>query len=134
MKIGNDDIVRMIEQLDSICEVARELEGQYKKQLSTVHPKFKKSALNLLHYMALRHHNIFDLQLKLDRLGLSILDRAEGHVMTSILTVKNILKGIVNHEPPETSKMFISVDEGMKLISSNTSALLGKKLGGAGSA
>lgn len=41
MKFSNDDIVTMIEQLDTICEAASKLEEQYEQQLSTVHPKFK---------------------------------------------------------------------------------------------
>jgi pyruvate kinase len=130
MKINNDEMVTMIDQLDSICEAALDFEGQYKQQLSTVHLKFKNSALNLLHYMALRHQNILDLQMKLDRLGVSMLNRAEGHVMTSLLTVRNILNRIVNHAPADLKKTFISVDEGMKLIRVNTGALLGKKLKG----
>jgi pyruvate kinase len=130
MRFSDDDILTMIAQLDSVCEAANKLEEQYEQQLSTVNPKFKKSALNLIHYMALRHQNILDLQLNLDRLGVSMLDRAEGHVMTSLLTVRNILSRIVDHEPPEIQKTFVSVDEGMKFIRANTSALLGKKLKG----
>lgn len=123
-------IDEMIAQLDEVINSAKKMEEQYAEYLSKVHPKNKKSALNLLHYLALRHHDITDLQNNLGKLGISRLGKAESHVMHSILMVKNILKSYNRYRKLPVSNFPVSIDEGSKLINTNTTALLGKKLKG----
>ncbi len=45
--------------------------------LEPVHPDFRRSAANLLHYVGLRRRDVRGLQLRLARHGLSSLGRAE---------------------------------------------------------
>ena len=90
VKLDKKDIGKMIEQIDGIIESAKKLEQQYAGELAAVHPMLKKSAQNLFHYLALRHHDIKKLQVKLGHIGVSILGRSENHVMESLLTVRNI--------------------------------------------
>ena len=45
--------------------------------LARIHPNYQDSARNLLHYLALRRHDLRPLQLRLAALGLSSLGRAE---------------------------------------------------------
>jgi pyruvate kinase len=45
---------------------------------------FRPAAENLAHYLALRHHDVSDLQPRLAAFGLSSLGRSEGHVMASL--------------------------------------------------
>ena len=88
MNFTKTKIDEMIAQLDAIIESAKKMEEQYANELSKVHPKNRRSALNLLHYLALRHHDITDMQNNLGKLGISRLGKAESHVKHSILLVK----------------------------------------------
>jgi len=130
MNFTKTKIDEMISQLNEISESAKKMEEQFAEDLSKVHPKNKKSALNLLHYLALRHHDISDLQNNLGKLGVSRLGRAESHVMHSILLVKNILRSFNRYRKLPITNIPVSIEEGTKIINSNTTALLGKKLKG----
>ena len=50
------------------------------------------SARNLLHYLALRRHDVRDLQDQLAALGLSSLGRAEGCVLATLDSVLEVLQ------------------------------------------
>ena len=82
------------DQLEQIENEAKALEKKYEKRLKKIHPENQKSALNLIHYLALRNKDIRDLQNTLGQLGISRLGRAESHVMASITAVKNLLNKI----------------------------------------
>lgn len=81
-------------QLEAICDRARKFEHQYAADLAAVRPEFRDSAVNLVHYLALRHEDIRDLQENLASLGLSSLGRAERNVMLSIRMVRRALKSM----------------------------------------
>ena len=130
MNFTKTKIDEMIAQLDTIIESAKKLEQQYTSDLSKIHPKNRRSALNLLHYLALRRHDITDLQTNLGKLGISRLGKAESHVMHSILLVKNILRSYNRYRKLPVSNFPVSIEDGSKIINSNTTALLGKKLKG----
>ncbi len=97
---------------------------------STTWERVFNSAINLLHYLALRHHDISDLQDRLGLLGISRLGRAESHVMASITAVKNNLKHLLRQKKFDPQKTIMSIRQGRKQISRNTTELLGKKLKG----
>ena len=81
------DIGQLATELASISMRARDLEDRYAKDLAKVHPEFRESARNLLHYVALRQSDISQLQEGLASLGLSTLERAERDVMGSVAAV-----------------------------------------------
>ena len=59
---GTVDIERVGAQLQAICDGARALESRYAKELLAVHPEYRDSARNLVHYLALRQSDIRELQ------------------------------------------------------------------------
>lgn len=130
MKLKKSRIVEILEQLEQIENDAKELEKKYEKQFKKVHPANFKSAQNLIHYLALRNQDIRELQNTLGQLGISRLGRAESHVMASIAAVKNLLNKILKKNQIEEKKPAVSFKKGRKIIKTNTSALLGKKLKG----
>jgi pyruvate kinase len=86
------DIKRLSDQLASICERARKLESDFSDELSAVHPEFRDSARNLVHYLALRQSDVSELQDGLSDLGLSSLERVERDVMGSLRAVWSALQ------------------------------------------
>ena len=127
MKINKKKLEKLIEQLDGIEKEASSAETKYEKQLEKIHPKYQRSAKNLVHYLAFRHQNIQDLQRSLGKLGLSRLGRAEGHVLASVIAVRNLLNLFSKSKKINVAKAAIEIKDKNKIIKSNTNALLGKK-------
>lgn len=101
---SDDSIEHITAQLEAICSRASHFEAKYASGIASVHPKFRDGARNLVHYLALRHEDIRDLQEVLASLGLSSLGRAERNVVPSIRMVLQALKrmsGDADVEPYE---------------------------------
>jgi pyruvate kinase len=130
MKLKKKRVVELLEQLEQIEDEAKALEKKYEKRLKKIHPTNQKSALNLIHYLALRNQDIRELQDTLGQLGISRLGRAESHVMASVAAVKNLLNKILKNENIKVEKPPVSFKKGRKILRTNTSSLLGKKLKG----
>lgn len=130
MKFKKKKLEKLIFIMETITETAKKYEKNYSAELEKVHPEYKKSALNLIHYLALRKEDIRELQKSLGELGISRLGRAESHVMASVLAVKNLLRRLLENVKLEPEKPPISFKMGKKLLKKNTTALLGKKLKG----
>lgn len=90
------DIRALSEQLDKIMERAEKLEARFTDALAQIHPDYRESARNLVHYVALRRVDIRELQEQLDYLGLSLLGRAEKNVMSTIRAIRNALGKIAD--------------------------------------
>ena len=63
-------------------------------ELHAVAPAMRESAYNLVHYLAVRRHDVRQLQDELARLGLSSLGRMEAHVMASLQAVLEVLHAL----------------------------------------
>jgi len=90
----------------------------------------KPSARNLLHYLALRHFDIHDIQERLSLMGISSLGRAEGHVLYNLDAVLAILGRVCNiNQPPEVvqNNSYVTPSRGRELLEKNTEALFGPK-------
>lgn len=94
----SENIAQAAAQLQGIAERCLAFESKFAAELSAVHPEYRDSALNLVHYLALRENDIRELQERLAVLGLSSLDRAERDVMASIEVVRGAL-GAMAGEP-----------------------------------
>jgi hypothetical protein len=76
------------QQLARLEQHLREIETKLRATLAAVHPEWVQSARNLVHYTALRQHDLRELQLLLQQRGLSSLGRSESFVMASLLEVQ----------------------------------------------
>ena len=103
------------------------LEGEYRSEIENVPDKYKTSAYNLVHYLAIRQHDIRQLQMDLSTMGLSSLGRMESHVMTVIETVMSVLESLSNGSLPvlEMSDKYVGHQEGDQLLREHTMELLG---------
>jgi len=87
------------------------------------------SAENLVHYLALRNHDLRPLQERLASLGLSSLGRAEPHVMATLDAVLHNLNCLIGAKPcpppalDEPGLMHASQDQ----LEKNTAGLLGDR-------
>ncbi|HEY7751121.1 MAG TPA: pyruvate kinase, partial [Ignavibacteriaceae bacterium] len=130
MKLKKKKLTQLLNQLEEIKQHALEFEKKYSGELEKVHPSNLNSAGNLIHYLALRDQDIREIQNSLWQFGISRLGRAESHVMASIISIQNILKGILNEVPSDVQKPGVSFKKGRKILKANTTSLLGKKLKG----
>ena len=120
-----EKIQALIAQIDEIIKSAKELENEYGSQLSQVHPAYEKGARNLIHYRALRKHDLRNLQKQLGRLSMSRLANAESHVMAALITCKTILEGFIKEKRIKIPRVGLSVKEGRKLMKQHSKNLLG---------
>ncbi len=93
-------------------------------EIVATHPSHRRSATNLVHYLALRNHDVRDLQERLGALGLSSLGRSESHVLATIEAILALLARLNDHAPP-TSAGAITFTEGHDLLVDNADRLLG---------
>jgi pyruvate kinase len=127
MKIKTQKIDEIISSLDLIVKETAAFKKKYSHELAAVHPNYKYSALNLVHYLALRHHDIRDMQKKLGYLGLSRLAKTEAHVMASLNSTRLILNRLRGNLEEIPGKQAISIKKSTKLMRANTKALFGNK-------
>ena len=83
------DINSVRDQLSAIAERAREFEDHYGDELAAVHPAYRESARNLVHYLALRAEDIRELQEQLGARSRSFLEL--GHIMLVAALVQAIV-------------------------------------------
>lgn len=95
---------------------------------AAVHPDHRRSAVNLLHYLALRRRDLRAMQLRLARMGLSSLGRAESNVLASVDAVLRVLHRLVRREwmpaPPDVPP--VDFDQGAAHLAAHATALLGR--------
>jgi len=128
MKLKKKKIEEMISLLDRIIIKSKEYENNFADTLKKIDPIYQKSAVNFLHYLALREKDIRDLQVKLGELGISRLSNAESNVLNSIISVKNLLKKLNKQKKEPKTKDILTKKKAAKVLRKNTNLLLGKKI------
>ena len=120
------EIDRLRRELEEIRTHLLRLENEFQPRRAryVVH---EKSARDLVHYLALRGHDIRHLQERLAALGLSSLGRTESHVLAGIEAVLNVPQRLARRDEPMPARAEPPLDfaEGTKLLRANTDALLG---------
>jgi pyruvate kinase len=94
-----------------------------------VHPAFRQSATNLVHYAAFRSVEMRPLQDRLHELGLSSLSSAENHILSQACQVVKVLEqltGALPH-PMEPGPQGPDYLQGRTLIADHTDALFGTR-------
>ena len=111
MLLTTEKINLLNHQIEAILQKAREMEKIYASQLEPVHPVYKMSALNLLHYLAFRSFDIITLQEELRNSGLPSLSNIEAHVFKSLLALKTILNHLKGEAVHENRMGIISIEK-----------------------
>jgi pyruvate kinase len=116
----------LLQQLSLLRSEMLELETSGLVGCAKTHPNHTASARNLMHYLALRRHDIRHLQSQLASLGLSSLGRTEPHVLSALHAVMDVLHELAgSRESCLSSETAPRLNEGTAFLQRNTEALLG---------
>ncbi len=119
-------LTELIKKIDTVIEDAQLLEKKFQATLEQIHPNYRESAINLLHYRAFRKHDLRALQKELGYLGLSRLAKSQSHVMASLMTNRAILQAMLDNTPIQMPENRLSFQGGRHLVKSNLGYLLGE--------
>jgi pyruvate kinase len=124
--LTQSELEELLRQLSALRLEMLELETAGLVGSVETHPDHQASARNLMHYLALRRHDIRHLQSQLASLGLSSLGRTEPHVLSALHAVMDVLHRLAGSResslPCETAPRR---SEGTACLRRNTEALLG---------
>jgi pyruvate kinase len=84
--VDQTQLHEVIQHLSLLRSEMLDLEASGLVGRTDVHPGHQASARNLMHYLALRRHDIRHLQSRLASLGLSSLGRTESHALCTLLS------------------------------------------------
>lgn len=115
----------MLVQITEIIRQAKRAEQQHRERIKEVHPNYRRSARNLIHYRSFRTHDLRDLQKRLGNMGLSRLAKAQSHVMASLQMSRALLEAFLKEEPIDLKKAKVSFKKGGRLLKTNAKTLLG---------
>jgi pyruvate kinase len=121
----------LIRQLSGIRNEMLELETATLRDQYDLHESQRESARNLLHYLALRRHDLREIQERLAAEGLSSLGRAESHVRANVDAIDGVLRRLSNSNHKRLqSNGVLSYEGGLGLLNAHTETLLGPKPAG----
>lgn len=106
------------ESLERLNELMVATESRYRSLLEKVHPVQYDSAVNLLHYLAIRSQDIRSLQNALHAEGLSTLGSSESHMRSQLLSVLKHL----GHQPEYSA---ITYEYAQQLLRTRSEMLFG---------
>jgi len=117
----------LIQQLELLRSEMLSLEASESVPSAAVRPEHRASAANLIHYLALRRHDIRQLQSQLAALGLSSLGRTEPHVIGALYAVTNALHRLAGSAEacPAMPDGAPGIGQGAALLEKNCESLLG---------
>ena len=118
----------LLRQVESLYAGILDAEERLAGRLKRTHPLQLESARNLIHYIALRRHDLRSLQDGLASVGLSSLGRAEAHVLATVGSVRDILARLTGGPvAPKEASTHLSYEEGRSRLKTHTEQLLGRK-------
>jgi pyruvate kinase len=124
--VRDHELAALIERLSAIREQLLEVAEGWRPWIKGRDADRDASARNLLQYLALRGHDLRELQDPLVALGLSSLGGSEGHVQASVDAVLDALDAVARH-PPAASSAPPPMDfaRSREVLAVRTAALLG---------
>jgi pyruvate kinase len=122
-------VERSLRGVELLRSAAQAIEAELAEALGKTEPTRRESAYNLAHYLAVRRHDVRDLQRDLSALGLSSLGRMEAHVMASLNAVFEVLLRLRGLPLPPDLKVQAPVgfDTGDAILAEHAVAILGAR-------
>jgi pyruvate kinase len=124
----DDEVRSLIDAFESIRNEMLRFVEDSSDLLKDVPPQHLPSARNLLHYLALRSHDLRPLQVRLAAIGLSSLGRAESHVLAAVESVLQVLGRLskTSRDVPRDGERIDAAD-GERLLEAHTETVLGRR-------
>ncbi|MCS7293455.1 MAG: pyruvate kinase [Gloeomargarita sp. SKYBB_i_bin120] len=117
----------LIQHITQLRDHALYLENAHQDVVAKVAPAYQASARNLLHYLALRQHDVRELQDELAALGLSSLGRCEAHTLHTLEQVLRALHCLAGRpSPPEVAVSPVTFADGQRLLKDHSRELFGE--------
>jgi pyruvate kinase len=116
---------RLLPRLYRVREDALNAEQAHADALSLLEEPQRSSGRNLLHYLAVRQHDIRDVQFDLMSIGLSSLGICESHTLASLNRVIAILEELKDRPRTERPNEPVDLNSGPLLLRENAAELLG---------
>jgi pyruvate kinase len=118
---------RSLRGVELLRSAAQAIESELADALGSTVLEQRESAYNLAHYLAVRGHDVRDLQRDLSALGLSSLGRMEAHVMASLNAVYEVLLRLRGLPVPAELEVPAPVgfDTGDAILAEHAVAILG---------
>jgi pyruvate kinase len=124
--IRDHELAALIERLSAVREALLEVAEGWRPWVEGRDADRDASARNLLQYLALRGHDLSDLQDPLVAHGLSSLGGSEGHVQASVDAVLEALSALASRPPAATTTPPpIGFARSREVLAVRTTALLG---------
>lgn len=120
-----DDVPELAHELRSLRDAMLASERAQRGRIESTHPRHRRSAANLVHYVSFRQHDVRRLQSRLSAMGLSSLGRSEAHVLASVEAVLDVLDRLAGQTAEQRESPAISLGEGDFLLAANADDLLG---------
>jgi pyruvate kinase len=124
----SSQVTRLLAELNELRESCLAMEKEFDASIAQACPQSRRSVQNLLDYLAVRKHDLRDLQSRLAALGLSSLGRSESSTLAGIEAVISILESLAGERPSASSPHTASVTTfktGPATLAKNADDLLG---------
>ncbi len=126
---GKAEFRSTLAQLQKVRSRLQKLERGLADPLAAVHPSYRASARNLVHYVAFRRHDMRAAQRVLAAAGLASLGHSESAVLANLNAVIGLLRPLACL-PERSNGAFrppVSVEQAREILRRHTEALLGPK-------
>ncbi len=100
-------------------------EQRWRQWIEPVADEHRRSAINMVHYWALRQVDLTALQSRLAEFGLSSLGRSEAHVQATLSRVSAAISAMRGAPFRPAGQAVVHFEDGRRLLECNAEALLG---------
>jgi pyruvate kinase len=121
----SEQLEELQQEILMLLQRLEDAEQRWRQWTDPVAPEHRRSALNLVHYWALRQSDLRDLQWRLAELGLSSLGRSEAHVQATLLRVSAAIAAMRGPQLRPVAPAVVGFADGVRLLARNAEALLG---------
>ena len=127
MNIERNELLRIQERLHKLLKSIPKWEKQYADELAQVHPKFKESARNLVHYMAMRNVDVAGWQNQAREIGFPTFTHAESNALHSLTAFQTIVNHLLGDSKTESIANALNPRDSEKILKRNIKSLFGYK-------
>ncbi len=125
MSAAAQQLDRLQSEVDALLSTLADAEARWRPWTAPVDTENHCSAINLVHYWALRQADLRDLQERLTGFGLSSLGRSEAHVQATLQLVSAAIAAMRGHGWAPAEGPCVAVTQGTQLLQRNAVELLG---------